>query len=148
MAKKISLNTLLQLFNIFIFFIVKIVFDIWGKNDFINESTVIITQLFCVFIFIILIIERKRSNPFIILLSIFLLFFYLFRIPTLNITSFSRSIELSGFITNQDFNHSFIYIFLSSIFLSLGLFFYRVDLNLYRSSNIFYINQWMLVLLL
>ena len=141
MSKKISLNSLLQIFNLFIFISSKIVFDIWGENEFVNEKTIILTQFFCLFIFAILTIERKRKNPFIILLSIFLLLFYLFRIPTLTMTSFSRSIELSGYITNYDFNHAFLYIFLSSIFLSLGLFFYRVDSKLYRSSNIFYINN-------
>ena len=117
---KIKLNSLLQIVNflIIIGLICSFLFD--GTSQYIDAVTIIIGIIFALINCLACYIENKRYNPFILLLIIFIDIFYLFRIITLNATSMSHSIELSGPITSLETNTALLYILLSSIFLITG----------------------------
>jgi hypothetical protein len=102
-----------------------------GENQFINVYTILIQLLFGVQIILFLSYERRRRDPFILILCIVNIFFYMGRIDSLLYDLATVSIPFSNItrdvlmrfsgVTAYDVNCTLIFIILSNTAIFLGL---------------------------
>ena len=115
-----DLNSLIIIGNVTVCALSIYLYSKIGGNRYVDISTLILLCIFGVENILILLYERKKRDPFILLLLIITLGFYMGRVVTLLYDPWSTSLALFSF-TPYDLNYSLIFIMLSNISIFLGL---------------------------
>ncbi len=115
-----DLNSLLKIANIIICAIGIYLYYKLGSNQYVNEYTIIILCIFCIQNLLILSYEKKRTDPFVLILMIIAVIFYMGRVVTLLYDPWSSILTRYPF-TSYDLNYSLIFIMLSNASIVLGL---------------------------
>ena len=138
--KELSLNKILSLFNGLVFFLILYILifnsDI-DANPYINKATLFLALLLSLQILIILNIERRRPNRFILILAYVIMVYYSFRIFTITLYPYSIVFDRIGVYSPADSNNALLIIIFSTLFLALGLFSVgRKDIKIYGENKI------------
>jgi hypothetical protein len=120
--RNIDLNSILRVLLMLILLSNWYTYYLNGPNEYINFNTIILGSILGIEIFIFLQVERKRRDPFIILLSFQLTFYFLFRILSLSIfPPYSVAFERFRF-TPADLNYFLLYIIAANLALFAGFY--------------------------
>jgi len=90
-------------------------------NEFVDLETIVLGIVLCLQTHVALAIERKRRDPFVILLAFDMIFFFAFRIVTLTIYPFSIVFDRYQY-SATDSNYALIFILIANIALYAGLY--------------------------
>lgn len=115
-----DLNSLLIIANIIICAIGIYLYCKLGSNQYVNEHTIIILCIFGIQNLLILSYERKRTDPFVLILMIIALVFYMGRVVTLLYDPWSTALFRYS-LASDDLNYSLVFIILSNAAIFLGL---------------------------
>lgn len=130
-----DLNSLLRVANVLICGLIIYLYNIKDDNDLVNIFTLFLVGLFAIENIGMLSYEKRRRNPFILILVLVMTVFYMFRIATLIlIPSSGKVIFQDASLTATDLNYALIFILLSNASMFLG--FYIGKKNNVRRKNI------------
>ena len=128
--KLIRINNLFQFFNFIIFCLIITGFfrSELVNHKFVNELTLILGLLLCIQTHIVLHLELRNNDPFIIIMAYVLIFFFSLRIFTLLIFPVQPVFyKVSSNPYNADHsNFALIYILIANCFIYLGFYFVKV----------------------
>ncbi len=116
--KYIDLNYLLRFAHLIV--VVFALFVYKDNNDYVNSDTILLLIAFSLVNQLILILEKKYSDPFIMVLMINTFLFYIVRILTLTISPWSVALSRFPFSPEQ-LNSSIIFIMIANIAIVSGL---------------------------
>jgi hypothetical protein len=134
-----DLNTLLSVTNILISGLTIYLHYVIGSTDYTNLLTVILICFFSIENILFLLYEKKRRNPFILILILVVTVFYMIRIPTLILMPSSAfRFELLS-ITVTDINYALTFILLANASMFLG--FYIGTKHGVRNTNLTFSND-------
>ncbi len=119
--KGYDLNTLLIITNFSVCAIAIILYYNKGENKYVNLYMVMLLCLFGAQNLLMLLYERKKRDPFIIILITFTSAFYMLRILTLLNDPWSSTLLDMYSFTHDDLNYSLMFIMLSNVSIFLGL---------------------------
>ena len=122
---KIDLNSILRGLIFAIFILIWVSYFKNGANEYFDSTTAFLGSLFAVELFVFLVFEKKRRDPFLIILCFQSTFYFLFRIFTLSIYPFSVAFERFQF-TSDDLNFTLLYILFANLALFLGFYLNKV----------------------
>lgn len=123
--KSYDINYLLIVANILLYGIIIYLYTTTGDTDYVNISTVMIAGLFAVENIGMLLYEKNRRDPLVLLLVLLVTVFYILRIPTLIWSPLSAKTFNILSITVSDLNYALIFILLSNASMFLGFYFGR-----------------------
>lgn len=126
MKKRVDLNSILQFCNILFAVLTLITFNVQGENEYVNKGTVWLGMGLSAEIALFLFFERRRRDPFVLLLGLQMVFYFIFRILTLTYNPFSVVFLRYPFTAN-DLNHSLCFIIVSNIVMYMGLSLNRIS---------------------
>jgi hypothetical protein len=89
-------------------------------NEYVNAETIALAILLCVQTHVVLLFERRRRDPFVILLAFEMIIYYALRIFTLALYPFSIVFDRYPYHAG-DSNYALIYIIVANVFLYAGL---------------------------
>lgn len=115
-----DLNSLLKIANIIICAIGIYVYYEMGDNQYVNGYTLLLLCIFGVANVLVLSIEKKKRDPFILLLMVVATVFYMVRIVSMLYDPWS-SVYAYLFVAPDDLNHCLVFILLSNASIVLGL---------------------------
>jgi hypothetical protein len=115
-----DLNTLLIIGNFCVCTIAIILFYNKGGNQYVDIYTLILLCIFGIQNLLILSYEKKRTDPFVLILMIIALVFYMGRVVTLLYDPWSLALDMHS-ATPDDLNYSLIFIMLYNASIFLGL---------------------------
>lgn len=118
--KVYDLNSLLKLCNICICVIAIIFFINVGDNNYVDQNTLYLLCILGAQNILILMYEKRKRDPFIIVLMFNNLAFYMVRVATLLYTEWSLALNRYS-ITSNEVNYSLIFIIFSNAAIFLGL---------------------------
>lgn len=118
--KLIDLNRILKLFNVGILILLWYSYYQGGEALYVNFNTVLLGTLLSFQIAIFLFFEKRKRDPFVLLLCLQMIFYFLLRILTLYEYSFSV-VFLRYPFTVDDLNYSLSFILVANIVFYLGL---------------------------
>jgi len=118
---KVDLNILTRTFATILIITLFFVYLLKGENIYVDLYTVALAACISLLTIVFLVIEKRRENPFVILLSLYVLLFYVFRVITLNIEPYTRGMNFVGERTVNDVNSTLLFILFSLFFLFMGL---------------------------
>lgn len=119
-SKSIDLNTILKFINLSIVFILCYSYYKNGDSLYVNFITVLLGTVLSLQINLFLFIEKKRRDPFVLLLCLQMVFYFLLRILTLYEYSFSV-VFLRFPFSVDDLNYSLFFILIANFVFYLGL---------------------------
>jgi hypothetical protein len=120
---KIDLNSLIRWSNLIIIISIISLFCFLGSNPYINGVTILLSIILAIENYILLKIEMKKRNPFILLLVLNLVFFYLTRPSTLLlIPDIADALNRGLFPKVNEINYALIFIIVSIIPVAYGLY--------------------------
>lgn len=128
MIRKISFYAILKILNIIAFFGLFLVFNTYGTTTYVNLTTIILASLLCILNILILNDSQRNENSFLLVLSFWILFFYIGRVLSLNYTDYSvvlRRFDATPFEINKTLGYGIICILACWI----GLHFKNVQKN-------------------
>jgi hypothetical protein len=119
-----------------------LVFTFWRVhgNEFVDKETVELAVLLCIQTQIALFFERRRRDPFVILLSFDMIFFFSLRIVTLTLYPFSVVFARYHFDADNS-NFALIFILIANCFIYTGLHvagprrIQKIDSEMWRASS-------------
>lgn len=114
-------NSILKFFNILLCIFTIYLYSIKGANEYVNTFTIILAIIITSENIGMLFYEKRRSNPFIIILVFITTVFYTARITTLVGIPISETF-LRDSITFDDLNYALIFIFFCNASIFLGLY--------------------------
>ena len=123
--RKLKLNHILLILNI-IFGFLAVFIALRSKSDVIvlDKWSFWFVTIFSLINIFFLLIENRIKSPLVIILTLNLSLFYIFRVFTFYFSDgYSRALYYSGNITLKDYNIALIYIIASSFLLGLGILF-------------------------
>lgn len=120
MKKRIDFNSILQFCNILFAILTILTFNVQGGNEYVNKGTVWLGMGLSAEIGLFLFFERRRRDPFVLLLGLQMVFYFIFRVLTLTYNPFSV-VFLRYPFTAADLNHALCFIIVSNIVMYLGL---------------------------
>ena len=115
-----DLNSLIVFGNIAVCLISIYLYWKSGGNQYVNISTLILLCIFGIENFLMLLYEKKRRDPFVLLLLIVTLCFYMGRVATLLYDPWSELLAISS-SSSLDLNYSLIFIMFFNFSIFLGL---------------------------
>jgi len=115
-----DLNSLLRIANFCVCAITVILYYNMGDNRYVDVYTLILLCLFAVENFLMLLYEKKKRDPFVLILIILTIVFYMGRVLTLLYDPWSNVFFRSQF-TLSDLHYSLIFIMISNALIFLGL---------------------------
>lgn len=134
-SSSVDLNTLLQIANGFVYVLIVYLFSIEGQIDRVDGVTIFLASFFAIENIGMLLYEKKRQNPFILLLVFVMTVFYFARIGTiLYIPESASRIGATHFNSAAELNFALIFIMLSNASMFLGFLTGRRNGN--RPTNI------------
>jgi hypothetical protein len=117
-----DLNSLLTAANVLICVLISYLYFTTGNTDYVNIFTVFLVYLFAIENIGMLVYEKKRRNPFIIILVLVVTLFYMIRIATLIISPSSAMIFQVASIMAKDLNYALIFILFANASIFLGFY--------------------------
>lgn len=149
MNKRIDLNVILQYCNVLFALLSIICYNLQGANDYVNKVTVWLGIALSLEIAIFLFFESRARDPFVLLLSLQMVFYFIFRLLTLTYNPFSV-VFLRYPFSAADLNHALSFIIVSNIVMYLGLSLNRIpnEFDEKEISNIQPRNSYLLIVLL
>lgn len=121
--RKMDLNDILIWSNLVIVISNLFAFCLIGSNSYINSFTILLSIILALQNYILLKVEIKNRNPFIILLVFIIIFFYLMRVSTLLvIPDIAYALNRGVFPKVNEINYTLIFIIISIIPLAWGLY--------------------------
>lgn len=124
MRKLIDFNKLLQGANLLIAVLLAFRLSQGLSWDYVDQETLILGLLLCAQTQVALILERRRRDPFVLLLAMEMVCYYTLRIYTLTLDPFSVVFDRFTFET-ADMNRALVFILVANIALYAGLRFAR-----------------------
>ena len=116
----IDVNTILRSMNLLVMALLLYGFSrLEGSNNYINQETIALALLLCIQTHIALVFERKRRDPFVILLAFIMICYFSFRIFTLVLYPYSDVFSRFPYDAN-DSNYALIFILAANTCLYLG----------------------------
>jgi hypothetical protein len=133
--KGIDLNTALQWANTV--FMISTWYSYYhnGQNEYVNFTTICLGAMLSAEISIFLLIEKKRRDPFVIILCLQLVFYYVLRILTLSIYHFSVVFARYPFKA-YNLNYAIIFILIANIAIFGGLYLNKVKKPVANTNSI------------
>jgi len=122
----IDFNSVLRLANLVVVGLLVSAFSATPGNPYMDEETLALGILLCLQTEIALRLERRRRDPFVVLLAFETIFYYAFRIYTLAELQFSDVFDRYPY-TPADSNFALLFIIVANLFLYGGL--YAVSLK-------------------
>lgn len=119
--KLVDFNTLLSMANIVVAGLLAWAHSRTAGNPFVDASSVSLALLLCAQTQLALLLERRRRDPFVILLAFEMIFYYALRIVTLTLYPYSDVFERYPYVP-ADSNYALIYILIANACLYAGLF--------------------------
>lgn len=116
-----EINKILQIINCIFILVAIYLFKINGPNEFVDWNTIFLGGLLALEVHFFLAYSKKKINPFVIIVCIQLIFYYLMRIATLLYIPFSVVFNRNS-ISPEDTNYTIIFIIVSNLFLFAGLY--------------------------
>lgn len=116
----IDLNRILQILNWGILGLLWSIYFIIGDSLYVNFNSILLGTLLSFQVGVFLLVERKKRDPFVILLCLQMIVYFLFRIVTLLNYSFSN-VFLRYPFTVSDLNYALIFIITANFVFYLGL---------------------------
>jgi hypothetical protein len=123
--KLIDLNKLLMVANLLVAAALLFVFCREDVNEFVDQETHLLAILLCLQTQVALFIERKRRDPFVILMAFETIFYYSLRIFTLSTYPFSDVFSRYPYDAS-DSNYALIFMLVANAFLYAGFFVQKV----------------------
>lgn len=117
----IDLNTLLRVANLISTVLVACVFTQAEHHPYLDQTTIALAVVLGVQTHVALTIERRRRDPFVLLLAFEMVFYYSFRIFTLTLYPFSNVFDRYSY-SAADSNYALVFILLANVFLYAGFF--------------------------
>lgn len=114
-------NSILKGLNLFLCLLIIYLYSENGDNEYVNLSTIILGIVMGLQNIGMLYYEKKKTNPFLIILVFVMTIFYLFRVATL-INNPQSYMFIRDSITPEDLNFSLVFILLSNASIFLGLY--------------------------
>src|SRR4051812_36956086 len=91
-----------------------------GANEYLDAESLVLALLLSLQTHVVLLMERRRRDPFVVLLAFILIFYFSFRICTLLLIPFSFAFERYEY-TAADSNRALLFIVIANLFLYAGL---------------------------
>jgi len=129
----IDLNSVLQWANALFMLLTWYSFYQNGLNEYINFTTICLGSLLSIEIFIFLLIEKKRRDPFVIILCLQMVFYYVLRILTLSIYHFSV-VFLRYPFNASNLNYAIIFILVANLAIFLGFYLNKIKIDSFPIS--------------
>jgi hypothetical protein len=117
--KSIDLNSLLIGANLVVAALIMLASSWTEGNPYIDQDTIVLGVLLCVQTHAALVLERRRRDPFIVLLAVEMIVYYSLRIFTLTLYPFSLVFDRYPYGT-ADSNYALVFIIISNVFLYAG----------------------------
>jgi len=124
-TKYVDLNRLLMIANLVMTALLISAYGQVLNNDYIDQNSVVLAVVLAVQTHFALLIERRRRDPFVILLAIEMILYYELRIYTLTLAPYSFVFDRFRY-TTSDSNHALIFIIIANLYLYAGLFAVRM----------------------
>ena len=121
----VDLNLILRILILLIFIFTWYAYNIKGDNEYINKTSIWLGSLMAFELYIFLLVEKKRRDPFIILLCVQCVFYFLLRILTLSLYPFSLAFKRFNF-NSHDLNYAIFFIIVANIALFFGFYVNKV----------------------
>jgi len=138
--KTIDFNGVLMGANLLLVVLFVLTFTHTGGNEYVDQETVVLGVVLSVQTHIALWFERRRRDPFVILLALSMTFYYLLRLLTLTWHPFSTVFERYQYSAG-DTNYALIFILVANIAIYAGLYLGRfagdpaIRLGLWRAIS-------------
>lgn len=120
-SNAIDFNDLLKGANLLVAGLLVFAFSETDGNEFVDFETICLAILLCVQTQFALLFERRRRDPFVILLAFDMIFFFAFRIFTLTLLPFSIVFDRYQFDV-RDSNYALIFILVANTAIYVGLY--------------------------
>jgi hypothetical protein len=130
--KRLDFNSILSVTNLLVAGLLVYAFISLGTNEYVDQETIWLGIGLALETQIALWLERKRRDPFVILLAFSMIFYYLLRLVTLTVYPFSLVFGRYPF-DSSDSNFALIFIIIANAFLYAG--FYVVGFRGNRSVS-------------
>src|SRR5450631_2572698 len=127
--KTIDFNVVLTGANLMFVVLFVLTFMHSGGNEYIDQETMVLGIVLSVQTQVALWFERRRRDPFVILLALSMTFYYLLRLLTLTWHPFSTVFERYPY-NPSDTNYALIFILVANIAIYAGLYLGRTTCNL------------------
>jgi hypothetical protein len=134
--KSIDFNSILTGANLLVAGLVVFAFMRTGANEYVDQETMLLGVALAVQTQIALWFERRRRDPFIILLAFSVTFYYVFRLFTLILYPYSLVFERYSYNAG-DSNYALIFIIAANVFLYAGFYVVR-----FRDNRVINSGQW------
>lgn len=115
-----DLSTWLQAANLVIVFLSVVLYFHFGPNVYVDFYTILLALVFGIVNVLILYLEKKFRDPFLVILVFVSTFFYLTRVATLLYDPWSQALARYPF-TAGDLNRALLFILFSNLSIALGL---------------------------
>jgi hypothetical protein len=119
--KKVDFNSILTGANLLVAGFLVFAFERNGGNQYINQQTIVLGVVLSVQTHVALWFERRRRDPFSILLSFLMIFYYSLRLLTLSLYPFSVVFERYSYGAS-DSNYALTFIIVANVFLYAGFY--------------------------
>lgn len=120
-VKKVDFNSLLTGANLLVAGFLVFAFSRNGGNQYVDQQTIVLGVVLAVQTHIALWFERRRRDPFIILLTFSMIVYYSFRLFTLDMYPFSAVFERYSYDAS-DSNYALTFIIVANVFLYAGFY--------------------------
>ena len=117
---KLDFSSFLAVVNAAIAAGILVLFIYHGTNVYVNAYTVYLCLAFAVQNYFFLLVTKRRPNPFLLLLVMYSVFFYEFRVATLLWEPWSTVLVRSAFAA-ADLSNGLLYVILANCFIFLGV---------------------------
>lgn len=118
-------NSLLKVANIFLCILSIYLYSIEGDNEYVNQFTVVLAVIIGLENIGMLVYEKRRRNPFVIIIVFLSTIFYLARITTLIAIPLSAIFERDS-VTSKNLNYALLFIILCNASMFFGFYIRRV----------------------
>ena len=117
----VDFNSVLMGLNLIVACLIGSAYSPAQSNDYIDQNTILLGLLLSLQTHLALQVERRRRDPFVILLALITIFYFALRLYTLALFSFSSVFERYSY-GPEDSNFALVFIIIANTFLYGGLF--------------------------
>lgn len=127
--KSVDLNGIMRGANLLVGASIALVFRQAADNPYVDQTTLLLGLVLCVQTHLALVLERRRRDPFILLLAFSMILYYSLRIVTLTLYPFSEVFDRYPFGA-RDSSYALVFMLIANIFLYGGFYLVRFKGNL------------------
>ncbi|QQR81387.1 MAG: hypothetical protein IPJ69_04470 [Deltaproteobacteria bacterium] len=134
----IDLNTILIVFNLIILILSTYAYFFSSENEYVNQQTFFLGIVVCMQTHFALFLERRSRDPFVIILTYIIIFYYSMRILTLTLYPFSVTfLRFPSSITPQSLNYTVLFIIIANFFLYAGF-----SAKKFKANKVIDVGNW------